>query len=317
MSHNILVTGGAGFIGSNIVDALLAREDVAQVTVLDDLSNGYIDNLAKAKQSSKFEFVQGDITDPQLCADMVNGRSHVCHQAALGSVPRSIENPLRTHEANATGTLNVFEACRINNIGRIVYAASSSTYGDSEKLPKKEGDEGRPLSPYAVTKLVNELYARVFSLVYQQSAIGLRYFNVFGPRQSPKGAYAAVIPLFVKSAMEERRVHIHGKGDTSRDFTYIDNVVQANMLALFGQYQAGPESVFNIAAGGRTTLNELVDMMEASLGYEIERIHGPERAGDVKHSFADISRARQALGYDPQVSIAEGLQRLIQQATAA
>ena len=317
-SHRILVTGAAGFIGSHIVDALLDRDDVERVVGLDDLSNGYRVNLEQAQQSPRFQFVEGSITDSDLCRELTAGVSHVCHQAALGSVPRSIEDPIRTHEANALGTLRVFEACRQNSVGRIVYAASSSTYGDSTQLPKREGEEGKPLSPYAVTKLVNELYARVYASVYGQRAIGLRYFNVFGPRQSPKGAYAAVIPLFVKSILDEGRVYINGDGETSRDFTYVDNVVRANLLALFGEVNSGPDAVYNIAAGGRTTLNELADYIADGLGLtSIEKVYRPERPGDVRHSFADVTRARRDLGYAPEIDVRRGIGLLVRDRAVA
>jgi UDP-N-acetylglucosamine 4-epimerase len=304
---NILVTGGAGFIGSNLVDELLSRRDVSRVIVLDNLSTGKKHNLTEALKSEKFTFIEGDIRDFKLVSDICKDVDLVSHQAALGSVPRSIQDPLTTNEVNITGTLNVFNAARENGVKRVVYAASSSTYGDHPGLPKREDEIGNPLSPYAVTKLVNELYARVFGLIYGLETIGLRYFNVYGPRQNPEGPYAAVIPLFVKAILKNKPLKINGDGSTSRDFTYVENVVQANMNALFVDDQNAINIVYNIACGERTSLNELFDNLIKVAKTDMKAEYGPERQGDVKHSLADISRARKLLGYDPQVKIEEGL----------
>ena len=304
---SILVTGGAGFIGSNIVKTLLEDERVGLVRVLDDLSNGHLKNIEEYLSNSLFEFVEGDIRNINTCMDACKGMDLVCHQAALGSVPRSIKDPLTTNNVNISGTLNVFTAAKDSGIKRVVYAASSSTYGDSPSLPKKEEVIGSPISPYAVTKLVNELYAKVFADLYDIDFIGLRYFNVFGPKQDPNGAYAAVIPLFVKAIMENKSPTIHGDGLQSRDFTYVDNAVQANIKALFAKQKEALNEVYNIAVGERTTVIELFETLKEVVGSQLQAKFGPERQGDVKHSLADISKARNYLGYSPNVSVKEGL----------
>lgn len=305
---NILVTGGAGFIGSNLVGALLQDERVGLVRVIDDLSTGSISNLAELQSNPKLEFVQEDICNYDNCLRVMEGIDMISHQAALGSVPRSIENPLKTNEVNINGTLNVFTAARETGIRRVVYAASSSTYGDSPNLPKREDIIGSPLSPYAVTKLVNELYAKVYSQLFNMEFIGLRYFNVFGPKQNPKGPYAAVIPLFVKAMLTEEPPTIHGDGLQSRDFTYVANAVKANLLALFTENDEAINQVYNIAVGEKTTLIELFEKLRNISGANIEAIHGPTRTGDVRHSMADISKARKLLGYEPDFDIDKGLE---------
>jgi UDP-N-acetylglucosamine 4-epimerase len=305
----ILVTGGAGFIGSNIVESLLADQNVRLVRVLDNLATGSTDNIAECYASSKFEFIQADIRDYSSCLHACDGIDLVTHQAALGSVPRSIDDPLTTNEVNITGTLNVFTAAREKKIKRVVYAASSSTYGDHPALPKVENEIGKPLSPYAVTKYVNELYADVFARTYKMEFIGLRYFNVFGPRQNPKGPYAAVIPLFMESALSGQSPVINGDGKTSRDFTFVANVVQANLLSLFTKNKMALNQVYNIGFGQQTSLLQLVRYLAKIAGSGIEPVHAPERAGDVKHSLADISKAKTLLGYDPAVSVEEGLRQ--------
>src|SRR5687767_8149939 len=303
----ILVTGGAGFIGSNLIQYLLQDKKVSHVRALDNLSTGSEDNIREFEADPKFEFIKGDIRDYATCLKSCEGIDLVSHQAALGSVPRSISDPLTTNDVNITGTLNIFTAAKDKKIKRVVYAASSSTYGDHPALPKVEENIGNPLSPYAVTKYVNELYARVYAGIYGMEMIGLRYFNVFGPKQNPAGPYAAVIPLFIKMLMDNKSPVINGDGSHSRDFTYIDNVVKANVQALFSTNPAAINQVFNIACGQQTTLLELYTHLRNEANSSLEAVHGPEREGDVRHSLADISKAKQLLGYDPVVSVNEGL----------
>ena len=309
---NILITGGAGFIGSNLADALLKRKDVSLVRVMDDLSTGSAENIEGFTNDPRFEFVQADIRNYADCLKACEGITHISHQAALGSVPRSINDPLTTNEVNITGTLNIFTAAKEKKIGRVVYAASSSTYGDHPGLPKVEDKTGNPLSPYAVTKLVNELYARVFASVYGMDLIGLRYFNIFGPRQNPNGPYAAVIPLFAEALLNDKAPVINGDGSHSRDFTYVDNAVQANIHALFTENNEAVNQVYNIACGEQTTLNELFEILKTEAGSDLRPIYGPERAGDVRHSLADISKAQRLLGYKVGVTVKEGLKQTFQ-----
>lgn len=304
----ILVTGGAGFIGSNLIEALLERGYL--VVCLDNLSTGSIENIKDFIGTSNFEFIEGDILDFQLLLKLSEGAFAVSHQAALGSVPRSIQDPITSSRVNIEGTLNVFKACVDNKIQRVIYAASSSTYGDSAELPKKEENIGKPLSPYAVTKLVNELYASVFQKVYGLNSIGLRYFNVFGPKQDPDGAYAAVVPLFVNSVLSNKRPTINGNGNHSRDFTFVDNAVQANIKALETNLD-NYNMVYNVACGQRTTLNELLSYINEIEGLSLEPIYRDEREGDVMHSLADISKAEEYLNYKPKYSIKQGLKLTI------
>jgi|SRR6185295_12076233 len=305
----ILVTGGAGFIGSNIVESLLADQNVEHVRVLDNLATGSLENIVEFFPSSKFEFIQADIRDYSACLDACDGIDLITHQAALGSVPRSIDDPLTTNEVNITGTLNVFTAAKEKKVKRIVYAASSSTYGDHPALPKVEDKIGKPLSPYAITKYVNELYADVFARLYNMEFIGLRYFNVFGPKQNPKGPYAAVIPLFMESLVNGRSPVINGDGKTSRDFTFVINAVQANVLALITKNKKAVNQVYNIGLGQQTSLLQLVQYLKKISGSPVEPKYSDERTGDVKHSLADISKATALLGYDPAVSVEEGLKK--------
>ena len=303
----ILVTGGAGFIGSNLVEHLLQLPDISFVRVLDNLATGNRANLESFADHSKFEFLEGDIRSYETCLQACEGIDGISHQAALGSVPRSINDPLTSNEVNVSGTLNIFTAAKEKGVKRVVYAASSSTYGDHPGLPKVEDRIGNPLSPYAVTKYVNELYARVYAQVYGLELIGLRYFNVFGPRQSPTGAYAAVIPLFMKAVLDNEPPKINGDGEHSRDFTFVMNAVQANVRALTTTNPEAVNQVYNIAFGQQTSLNELFEHIKGIAGSDLVPIYGPERKGDVKHSLADISKARTLLGYDPEVGIREGL----------
>lgn len=307
--YNILVTGGAGFIGSNLVEALLKDDRVTLVRAVDDLSNGFRHNLAEFEGRDDFEFIEGDISDYSLCQRICEGIDRIAHQAALGSVPRSIKNPLRTNTVNINGTLNVFTAAKEAGIKRVVFAASSSTYGDSTSLPKREDLIGKPLSPYAITKLVNELYADVYANLFDFNYIGLRYFNVFGPKQDPYGAYAAVIPLFAKAILNGEQPTINGDGSFSRDFTYIDNVVQANLKALFTENTAALNQIYNVACGGQTTLIELFNALKEEAGVAIEPRFGPERPGDIPHSHADISKIRSLLGYEPTVDVQQGIKK--------
>jgi UDP-N-acetylglucosamine/UDP-N-acetylgalactosamine 4-epimerase len=306
---HVLVTGGAGFIGSHLAEALLADSRVSFVTVLDNLATGSLDNIASFSNHPKFKFIEGDIRNYATCVAACKGVNLISHQAALGSVPRSINDPLTTNEVNITGTLNIFTAAKENGIKRIVYAASSSTYGDHPGLPKQEAIIGKPLSPYAVTKYVNELYAGVFAELYDMEFIGLRYFNIFGPRQNPKGPYAAVIPLFAEALLKGVPPTINGDGTHSRDFTYVSNAVQANILSLFTDKKEALNQVYNIACGKQTSLNDLFDGLKNVAGSTLKPVYGPERKGDVKHSLADISKAEKLLGYNVTVSVEEGLKK--------
>ncbi len=308
----ILVTGGAGFIGSNLASRLLSDERVSFVRVLDNLATGYKQNISRLMNDPRFEFMEGDIRNYQTCLQACDGMDMISHQAALGSVPRSINDPLTTNEVNITGTLNVFTAAKEKKIKRIIYAASSSTYGDHPGLPKTEDKIGNPLSPYAVTKYVNELYAKVFADLYTMEFIGLRYFNIFGPQQSPNGPYAAVIPLFAEGLLNSKAPTINGDGSHSRDFTYVDNAVQANLLSLFTTNKKAVNQVYNIACGKQTSLTELFTVLKKEAGSSIDPVYGPERKGDVKHSIADISKAQSLLGYEVKISVEEGLQKTFQ-----
>ena len=303
--NTFLVTGGAGFIGSNIVEYLI-KYNAGKVVVLDNLSNGYLKNIQPFIGLPNFKFIEGDITDFDTCVKAVGGVDYVLHQAALGSVPRSIENPLATHQANATGFLNVLTAAKDTNVKRIVFASSSSVYGDSKELPKVEDRIGNQLSPYAVSKRTKELYANVFALTYNLDVVGLRYFNVFGPNQSPNGPYAAAIPLFMDAVLKNESPFINGSGEQSRDFTFVENVVQANIKALFTEKEVRGK-IMNVAFGGRTTINELFFMIRNAVGNNVEPIYRAERKGDVKDSLADISLAQELIDYNPSFSIEEGL----------
>ena len=310
-----LVTGGAGFIGSHLVETLL--RDNERVVVLDNLSTGYQRNLDDAVKrggnAERLTFIRGDIVNAADCAKACEGVDYVLHQAALGSVPRSIANPIDSHRANVDGFINMLVAARDAKVKRFVYAASSSTYGDHPGLPKVEDVIGKPLSPYAVTKLVNELYADVFGRCYGTESIGLRYFNIFGRRQDPNGAYAAVVPKWVASMIANEPVYINGDGETSRDFCYIDNVIQANLLAATATHPEAANQVYNVAVGDRTTLNQLYEAIRANLAPRFPHLAAAKpvyrdfRAGDVRHSLADVAKARTRLGYEPTHRIGEGL----------
>jgi UDP-N-acetylglucosamine 4-epimerase len=302
-----LVTGGAGFIGSNIVEYLI-KYGAGYVRVLDNLSTGNIENLQPFMQLNNFEFQKGDIRNLEDCISALDGVDYVFHEAALGSVPRSISDPITSNEVNINGFLNILVAAKNSiSVKRIVYAASSSTYGDHSELPKLEHRIGRPLSPYAVTKYVNELYADVFAKTYGIQTIGLRYFNVFGQRQDPNGTYAAVIPLFIKAILNESPVNINGDGEQSRDFTYIENVVQANIKAMLVRDQSALNQIYNVAYGERTTLNELISLLEGLTTKVLNKIYRDSRLGDVKHSLASIDKARELLGYEPRFNFKDGL----------
>jgi UDP-N-acetylglucosamine 4-epimerase len=305
-NKSFLITGGAGFIGSNLVEYLL-KFGAGKVRVLDNLSTGNLKNIEEFLTNTAFEFIEGDIRELATCQKACQGIEYVAHQAALGSVPRSINDPITTNEVNINGFLNMLVASRDNKCKRFVYAASSSTYGDSKELPKVEDIIGKPLSPYAVTKYVNELYADVFSKTYGSETIGLRYFNVFGPRQDPNGAYAAVIPLFIKAIKEDKPATINGDGETSRDFTFVENAVQANIRALLTTNKAVVNQVYNVACGERTTLNQLWQKINDLAGTYISPIYQGERIGDIKNSLADISKIKKNLDYNFFVNINDGL----------
>ena len=304
-----LITGGAGFIGSNLCEALLKRGHF--VRCLDDLSTGKEENIQPFLENPNFEFIKGDIRDLDTCMNACEDIDYVSHQAAWGSVPRSIEMPLLYEEINIKGTLNMLEAARQNNVKKFVYASSSSVYGDEPTLPKKEGREGNLLSPYALTKRTNEEYAALYTKLYGLETIGFRYFNVFGRRQDPDGAYAAVIPKFVSSLLYNIAPKINGDGTQSRDFTYIENVIEANLKGMKAPREAAGEA-FNIAYGGQVNLNELYQKLCELLGKKIEPVYGPERAGDIKHSNADIGKARELLGYAPDYSFERGIELTIE-----
>lgn len=306
-SLSFLVTGGAGFIGSNLVSYLL-NNNAKKVRVLDNLSTGSLDNLAEFSEDSRFEFLEGDIRDVETCKKAMEEIDYVSHQAALGSVPRSINDPVTSNDVNVSGFLNMLVAQNESKtVKRLVYAASSSTYGDSKKLPKIEDNIGKPLSPYAVTKLVNELYSDVFYKTYGTPTIGLRYFNVFGPKQSPTGAYAAVIPLFMQALKDGNPPTMHGDGEQTRDFTFVQNAVQANVRAFFAEEEA-VNQVFNIAFGERTSLNQLWTQLQRISEKEMKAIYGAPRKGDVKDSLANIEKANQLMKYKPLYSVTEGLE---------
>ena len=311
----ILITGGAGFIGSNLCEYFLKKEH--QVLCLDNFATGHRHNIAPFLEHPDFQLIEGDIRDLEVCQKAVEGVDYVLHQAALGSVPRSIKDPITSNEVNVSGFLNMLVASRDAGVKRFIYAASSSTYGDSESLPKVENKIGKPLSPYAITKYVNELYAEIFSKTYGLETIGLRYFNVFGRRQDPNGAYAAVIPLFVKQLMKKESPVINGTGDYSRDFTYVDNVVQMNERAMLTANPAAINTVYNTAVGDRTTLNDLVKYLKEYLSaYDaeiagVEVVHGPNRLGDIPHSLASVEKAKALLGYKPTHTIDQGLKEAV------
>ena len=313
----VLVTGGAGFIGSNLCEHLLAHD--YEVVCLDNFITGKIENLLPLlnQYSTTFKLIVGDIRNISDCQKAVEGVDYVLHEAALGSVPRSVKDPVTTNDVNIGGFLNMLIAARDAGVKRLIYAASSSTYGDSKSLPKVEEVIGKPLSPYAITKYVNELYADVFARTYHMDCIGLRYFNVYGRRQDPFGVYAAVIPLFVKKLMAHESPVINGDGEYSRDFTYIDNVVQMNMLAMTSTNPEAVNQVYNTAFGERTTLNQLVGYLKEFLSEfdteiaKVEVVHGPNRVGDIPHSLACIDKAKRLLHYNPQYSMRDGLKEAI------
>ncbi len=311
----ILVTGAAGFIGSNLVEYFLNKGYL--VTGLDNFSTGKRSNISSFVNLDSFEFIEGDIRDLNTCRKAVENCEYVLHQAALGSVPRSIKDPITSNEVNVGGFLNMLVACKDAKVKKMIYAASSSTYGDSKELPKIEDQIGKPLSPYAVTKYVNELYADVFYKTYGLNTIGLRYFNVFGRRQDPESTYAAVIPIFTKQLKNKKSPTINGDGSFSRDFTYIDNVVQANELAMLTSNPRAENAIFNIACGAQTTLNQLVELLKYNLSKFDPKIaniavnHASERIGDIPHSLAAIDKARQLLGYEPSHTITDGIEEAV------
>ncbi|HCQ30386.1 MAG TPA: LPS biosynthesis protein WbpP [Flavobacteriales bacterium] len=303
--YTFLVTGGAGFIGSHIVEYLLTH-NAGKVIVLDNMANGFESNIELFRSHPNYEFVKGDITDYETCLKVTQGVDYISHQAALGRVPRSIKTPLATHAANATGFLNMLEAAKINGVKRIVYASSSSVFGDSKELPKKEENIGTPLSPYAVSKRVDELYAKVFADVYGTDVAGLRYFNIFGPRQQPGGPYAAAIPIFMDAVLKNEAPVINGDGEQTRDFTFVHNAVQANIKALFTDNNIKGE-VFNIAYGQRISINELYHKIAKVADSDLQPKYREPRPGDVRDSLADISKAQKAFDYRPDFDVDEGL----------
>ncbi|MFK8268192.1 SDR family oxidoreductase [Capnocytophaga cynodegmi] len=315
VEKRILVTGGAGFIGSNLSEKLL--ELGAVVTVLDNFATGHRQNIEPFLSNKNFALIEGDIRDLETCRKACEGQEFVLHQAALGSVPRSINDPITSNDVNVGGFLNMLVAARDAGVKRLVYAASSSTYGDSKSLPKVEDVIGKPLSPYAITKYVNELYADVFKRTYNFDTIGLRYFNVFGRRQDPNGAYAAVIPKFVIQLMNHQSPTINGDGTYSRDFTYIDNVIQMNLLAMISENTNAVNQVYNTAVGDRTTIKDMAELLRTFLAKydpkiaEVEILNGPNRLGDVPHSLASIEKAQKNLGYQPTHKFAEGLKEAV------
>ncbi|TDQ31173.1 SDR family oxidoreductase [Zeaxanthinibacter enoshimensis] len=313
--HHILVTGGAGFIGSNLCETLISNGN--RVTCLDNFETGHLKNIEHLLENENFNLINGDIRDLTTCRKATSNIDYVLHQAALGSVPRSIKDPINSNEVNISGFLNMLVASRDSGVKRFIYAASSSTYGDSESLPKIEEKIGNPLSPYAITKYVNELYARIFSTTYNLETIGLRYFNVFGRKQDPQGAYAAVIPKFVLQFMNHESPVINGDGLYSRDFTYIDNVIQMNLRAIIATNPKALNTVYNVAYGDRTTINEMAMLLKKYLSEfdpEIGNIpvtYGPKREGDIPHSLASIEKARELLNYNPEYDFKAGLKEAV------
>ena len=316
VNKKVLVTGGAGFIGANLCEALLERQN--KVVCLDNFATGKRENITGFLKNSNFTLIEGDIRNLEDCQKASKGVDYILHQAALGSVPRSIKDPITSNDVNVSGFLNMLVAARDNKVKRVVYAASSSTYGDSESMPKLEDIIGKPLSPYAITKYVNELYADIFSKTYGLETIGLRYFNVFGRKQDPNGAYAAVIPKFVSQLMAGDSPVINGDGNYSRDFTYIDNVIQANLLSLVTTNPKAINTVYNVAFGDRNTLNDLMGFLKEYLSSfdpkiaSVAVINGPNRAGDIPHSHASVQKAKDLLKYNPQFSLQQGLKQAVQ-----
>ena len=314
-NKTILVTGGAGFIGSNLCEALLEKEN--KVVCLDNFSTGKRENIAHLLANNNFMLIVGDIRKLEDCIKATKDVDYVLHQAALGSVPRSIKDPITSNDVNISGFLNMLVAARDNRVKRFVFAASSSTYGDSESMPKIEDIIGKPLSPYAITKYVNELYADIFSKTYGLETIGLRYFNVFGRKQDPNGAYAAVIPKFVSQLMNGESPVINGDGNYSRDFTYIENVVQANLLSLVTTNEKAINTIYNVACGDRNTLNDLMGYLKEYLSeYDanisnVEVIYGPNRIGDIPHSHASVDKAKENLNYNPEYTLQQGLKEAV------
>lgn len=305
-----LISGGAGFIGSNLVEYLL-KYGAKEVRVIDNLSTGFEGNLKAFYEQPNFTFINADISDYESCLKVCEGIDYVSHQAALGSVPRSLKDPIGTNAANVDGFVNMATAAREQGVKRMVYASSSSVYGDSLVLPKVEEQIGNPLSPYAVSKYTNELYAKVFAGSYGQELIGLRYFNVFGPRQSPEGDYAAVIPLFIEALKAGKSPIVHGDGKQTRDFTFVENAVQANVKAFFTSHKNAIGEAFNVALGESFSLLDLLQSLQEILQTDVKAIHQDERAGDIKDSLADISKAQQLLDYQPNVHFKEGLSKTV------
>ena len=308
--RSFLITGGSGFIGSNLVEYLVTH-GAGKIRVLDNLATSQLDSITPFLTGNQVEFLEGDIRNPDDCRKACEGMDYVLHQAAMGSVPRSIKDPITTHAVNSTGFVNVLLAARDAGVKRIVYASSSSVYGDSQALPKREAETGNPLSPYAVSKKTNELYARVFASAYKMELIGLRYFNVFGPNQSPDGPYAAVLPLFMHALLNGISPAIDGDGEQTRDFTFVENAVQANIKALFTENKEALGEVFNVAVGERISINQLYDILCGLTGSTQKPIYRGARPGDIRDSLADISKAQKLLEYAPGVKINEGLERTL------
>ncbi len=308
--YSFLVTGGAGFVGSNIVEYLL-KYGAGKVRVIDNLITGFKANILKYKEFPNFEFIEGDIKDDTILTSLFDNIDYVLHQAALGSVPRSIENPIPTNEANITGFIKILFYAKQANVKRIVYASSSSVYGDNTQLPKKEEYIGKPLSPYGVTKIADELYADVFAKTYNMEIIGLRYFNIFGPKQNPKGPYAAVIPLFIEALLNNKQPNIYGDGEQLRDFTFVENAVQANIKAVFTENKEALNQIFNIAYGSCVSVNELFNTIKKHTDSELQPNYLPPRKGDIVKSYADISKAGRMLNYKPEINIEEGLKKTL------
>jgi UDP-N-acetylglucosamine 4-epimerase len=310
---NILLTGGAGFIGSNLTAELLSNPKVERLTVLDNLATGFERNIEEFKSNPKFKFIIGDIRDPNLCDDLTQGVDAICHQAALGSVPRSIAEPMVSHDVNVNGFLNILNAAKVNGVKRLVYASSSAVYGDLNESPKVESRVGSVLSPYAATKMTNELYAEAFAKCYGMTIVGLRYFNVFGPKQDPNGAYAAVVPLFIKAGLTGTSPLINGDGSITRDFTPVENVVQINTKALLSdKLEPAKHFVFNVACGQTTDLNTLWNLIKSATDSNSEAVHGPNRPGDIFFSLADVISAMNILDYKPNSDLKNAIQQAVQ-----